>query len=417
MKKYHLFKKLFSVFIVLAGFTLVSCSDDNNDETPTTESKDYYVLLTGDLTTSPYVGYGSTYTEFPSGNIDNIKTGSVSMRTNGMRSYGEWVFKRTSLGKEGGEDEIIRYAIDATGNLVESGRITSGNNSNYYIYNETTAFYIDLNRDLMKIQKFNPSTMQRTGEIDLSSLRNADYPYQDVGTNLMVAKDGKLYVDVFYNTANEKGNFIKNTPLGFAELAVIDLTSEKYEKSIRNNNISYIGYPGNENQMWSIGDDGALYMCSHGFGATGATNKSAIVRIKKNATDFDNNWIIYADDYMQGTSMGVVCVKDGKLYTQMGSQALSFRGNLTDVVYDYYVFDTENLSAGRTKVLGMPQSTYTFQCAQGIIVINDKIYFRVVNNNDENGYYVLGSNNTASRAFNVTSGGVIWGIAKLSKAK
>lgn len=415
MKKNYLVKQLFLSCAFCASLFFTSCSDDDKTEEPIVKELNYYALQTGDMTISPYAGYVSTYAQMPAESLDNIKTGSLSMRTNGMRYFGAWLFKKSSLGKEGGQDDIIRYVMDDSGNLKESGRITSGNNSNYTICDDTLGFYIDSNRSLLKIQKFNPSTMLRTGETDLSFLRNEDYPYQDIGSNLLVVKNGKLYVDVFCNTVNEKGNFMKNKPLGFVELAVVDVATGKYEKTIRNDKINYIGYPGNENQMWSIGDDGALYMCSHGFGATGASNESAIVRIKKEATDFDKDWIIYADDYVEGTTMGAVCVKGGKLYTQMGSQPLSYKGILTDVVYDYYMFETENLSAGRKKVEGMPQSTYVFHCAQAITTIDDNVYFRVVDNKHENGYYVLGDSNTATRAFNVASGGTVWGLAKLSK--
>ena len=271
----------------------------------------------------------------------------------------------------------------------------------------------DSDRSLLKIQKFNPSTMARTGDVDLSDIRDTQYGYQDVGTSLITAKEGKLYVDIFSNTGEQKGNFFTNTPLGFVQLAVVDIATGKYEKTIRREGISYIGYPGNENQMWSLGDDGALYFCSHGFGATGAINGSAIVRIKKGSSDFDSDWIIKADDYTKGTSFGTVCVKDNKLYTLMSSQALAFTSLLTDVSYSYYSFDKENIAGGPTKISNIPLTTYPFQCAQAITAIDDKVYFRVVNNSDQNGYYVLGDNNTATQAFNVASGGVVWGFCKL----
>ncbi len=413
MKEYIRFRTLGFFLWMMAGAMFSSCSDDKNDPEVEDEGKSYYALLTGDMTSSPYAGYITTYSEVPSGTIDNVQAGSLAMQTNGMRYYSPWAFKRTSWASQG-KDEIIRYAVNASGNMEESGRITSGENSNYYIHDESNGFYIDLDRGLLKIQKFNPSTMLRTGEIDLSGLRNEKYPYQDVGTNILASKDGKLYADVFYNTTDIKGNFFQNTPLGFVELAVIDVATGKYEKSIRNENINHIGYPSNENPMWSLGDDGALYFCSHGFGATGAGG-SAIVRIKKGETGFDKNWIIKADDLTQGTSFGTVCVDNGKLYTQIGSKPLSYRGLLTDAIYDYYVFDKENPSAGATKIAGVPQTTYTFQCGQSIMAIDGKVYFRVVNNDDQNGYYVLGDNNTATRAFNVASGGIVWGFAKLIK--
>lgn len=399
------------LFLLVIGIFLSACSDD---DTPTIEedSANHYVLLTGDMTTSPYVGYATTYSSIPSGSIDNVKSGSLAIQTNGMQYFGKWVFKRSSLASQS-KDDIIRYSVDASGNLVEDGRISSGLGSNYYIYNETLGFYVDADRSLLKVQTFNPSTMQRTGDIDLSAIRDSKYGYQDVGTSLIAAKEGKLYVDIFSNTGEQKGNFFTNTPLGFVQLAVIDIASGKYEKTITREGISYIGYPGNENQMWTLGDDGGLYFCSHGFGATGAINGSAIVRIKEGASDFDSNWIIKADDYTNGTSFGAVCVKNNKLYTVMSSQALAFTSLLTDVSYSYYAFNKENIAEGPTKIANIPLTTYPFQCAQAITAIDDKVYFRVVNNSDQNGYYVLGDNNTATQAFNVASGGVVWGLAKL----
>ncbi|WP_080902760.1 hypothetical protein [Parabacteroides sp. Marseille-P3160] len=400
------------LLLFITGICLSACSD--NDDTPTVQedTTNYYALLTGDMTTSPYVGYATTYTEIPSGSIDNVKSGSLAIQTNGMQSFGKWVFKRSSLASQS-KDDLIRYSVDASGNLKEDGRISSGLNSNYYIYNDTLGFYLDADRSLLKIQKFNPSSMERSGDIDLSAIRDQQYGYQDIGTSLIVAKEGKLYVDIFSNKENEKGNFFINEPLGFVQLAVVDIASGKYEKTIRRENISYIGYPGNENQMWGLGDDGALYFCSHGFGATGAINGSAIVRIKKGDTDFDKEWIIKADDYTKGTSFGTVCVKDDKLYTSMSSQALAFTTLLTDVSYSYYAFNKENIAQGPTKISDIPLTTYPFQCAQSITAIDDKVYFRVVNNADKNGYYVLGDNNTATQVFNVASGGVVWGFCKL----
>lgn len=401
------------LFLFTIGLLSSSCSD-NDDNNPKEKTTNHYVLLTGDMTTSPYSGYATVYTEIPSGNIDNIEPHSLGIQSNGMQSFGKWVFKRSSLGKsESSKDDIIRYSLNASGNLFIDKYFSSNSKTNYYIYNETVGFYTDSEKGLLKIQTFNPSIMQRTGEIDVSAVRDTKYGYQDVGTSLIAAKEGKLYVDITSNKENKKGNFMTNTPLGFVEVAVIDIASGTYEKTIRFEGISYIGYPGNENQMWTLGDDGSLYFCSHGFGATGATNGSAIVRIKKGETDFDKGWIIKADDYTKGTSFAAVCVKDNKLYTIMSSKAIAYSTIFTDVSYSYYSFDKENIAKGPTKISDIPLTTYPFQCAQAITAIDNKVYFRVVNNTDKNGYYVLDSDNKVKQAFNVTSGGVVWGFCKL----
>lgn len=413
-----MFKPKLGVALLLAAITaFTACSKKNDtattEEASTTSSR--YVILSGDMTQSPYAGNATVYTSIPSGDLNNITTNSLSLTTNGFRYYGAWVFKRIAVGSTAGTDGIQRYSVNATtGQLVEDGQISSGGASNFYVVDATTGYYSDANRGLMKIQTFNPTTMERTGEIDLTELTNSAFEYQIVGSSLIVAKEGKLFVDILHGTATNKGSFTKDVAPGYVQVAVIDITTGKYEKTIQYDGINYIGYPSNENQMWAKGDDGALYLCSHGFGATGATNGSAIVRIKKGETDFDKTWIIKADDYMQGTSMATVAVKDGKLYTQIGTEALTYTGMLKSAIYNYYSFDVDNIAAGPTKVTGMTTTTFPFMDAQNIITIDDKVYFRVYNSEaSENGYYVLGSNNTATSAFKITSGGQVWGFVKL----
>jgi hypothetical protein len=399
---------------------LNACSDkDEPNKEPV--AKATYALLTGDMTQAPYMGYLSTHAAIPSGNVDNIKSGSLSIRTNGMRYSGKWIFKREIYAGQSSSDGIRRYSIDeASGNLQESGFINSGGDCNFFVYDDAAGFYVDLNRGLLTIQKFNPSTMERTGEIDLTGkIASEGFEYYAVGRSLITGKDGKLFVDITRGTATGKGAFMYDPPTGYVELAVIDIASGAYEKTIRYDGIKYLGYPANENQMWSTGDDGALYLCSHGI--TGplpsiTVSGSAIVRIKKGETDFDRNWIIRADDYQQSSCFAVVCVKDGRLYTQISTQEWSVMGTATDVIYDYYAFETANPSKAPVKIQGMPQSTFVFQSGQGIIAMDGKVYFRVVNPAaGKNGYYALGDNHTASEAFNVTNGGVVWGFVKLTE--
>lgn len=406
--------------LILAGLlTFSSCSSSDDDikkePTTTTTTTNNYVLLTGDLTASPYVGYISTFSSLPSGDFSNIKEGSLSVKANGIKYYGKWIFQRLQLGRvQSTDDGILRYSLDSKGNMVQDGEI-KGMSSNFYIYNDTTGYYADTNRGLLKLQVFNPSTMQRTGEIDLSAVATSQYgPYQSVASSLIVAKNGKLYVDIIYGTKEGKGSFLLEDAKGFVDIAVIDIATMKYEKTIRDKRINSVGYPGNANQMWAIGDDGALYLCAHGLGKTGATNGSAVVRIKANETDFDNNWIIKSDNYSSNTSISTVAVKGGKLYTSWGAKPLSYAGMLTDVTYSYYAFDVENLSAGPQKIANTPETTYSFQNAQNITVLDNNVYFRTVNNAKTNGYYVLDGTNSAKPAFNITSGGIVWGIAKLN---
>lgn len=418
MKKILFNSKHFAMLLMVSLSTLVSCSssDDSTPAKPEETPTDKYAILTGTLGVSPYVGYLSTFDQMPTGDIDNIKQGSLSVKANGMKFYGSWIFQRIQLGRTGSPDDgILKYALDAKGNLVESGEI-KGLSSNFYVHSESQGYYTDAGRGLLKIQIFSPTSMKRTGEIDLSMVADPKVEYQAVGTNFLASKDGKLYADIITGTALGKGNGMTDPARGYIDIAVIDIATGRYEKTIRDSRISFIGYPGNANQMWTLGDDGALYLCSHGFGVTGSTNGSAIVRIKKGETETDKSWIIKINDYVKNTTVGSIAVKNGKLYTAWSSSAFLYTGILEDVNFTYYSFEKENIAAGPKPVAGIPQSTYAFQDAQAISTIDNKVYFRVVDKKSFNGYYILSNEDTTAKpAFNIGKGGSVWGLAKLKK--
>src|SRR5690606_37848350 len=80
-------------------------------------------------------------------------------------------------------------------------------------------------------------------------------------------------------------------------VAVIDLASNSYEKSItypQTGGIAYI----NDNEMYSRDENGDLYIVTQGRSALGG--KSKIIRIKASETDFDKNWEINMDDITEG---------------------------------------------------------------------------------------------------------------------
>lgn len=105
----YIYSKLKVLFLLVAlGLFFFACSKDTNKAVEPKKSVNYYALLTGDMTTSPFVGYLTAYTEVPSGSIDNVKPGSLSIQTNGMRGNGRWIFKRSSLAAQG-KDDLVKY--------------------------------------------------------------------------------------------------------------------------------------------------------------------------------------------------------------------------------------------------------------------------------------------------------------------
>jgi hypothetical protein len=259
--------------------------------------------------------------------------------------------------------------------------------------------------------------MQRTGEIDLSSLTLDKAAYNAVGQHIIASRDGKLFVSVTHARDLGAYNGYGDDPIAnYIELAVIDIKTDQLEKSIKYNGLGSLGWGAAANKMWTLGDDGALYFYATGMSLIPpmSVNHSAVIRVKKGETDFDQNWILKADDYQPHATIGAGLVKNGKIYLQLPSEAIADGfTNLDNPIWNYYAVD---LSTGKaTKITGMPETQYAHGNEQCILPIDGKIYLWLANG-QKNGYYVLDeSNNTASPAFVETDGGLISGFVKLDQ--
>lgn len=403
--------KLLFLFLTL-GF-LTSCSSEDKSDDPTPDEKDKFILMTS---TSRFdAGYLTTVNGLPSGKIESLSSTSLSVvNAFGFRTYGKWFFNRSNAA---GDEGLQKYSINANGSLKDEGFIAGS--TQYHIVNETTGYYLDLTRGTTMLQKFNPTTMLRTGEIDLSVVKKEGVEYHLVGQHCMASKDGKLYLSITYGT---------NAGAGWGDdvfdsiyFAVVDIATNTYEKTIKYDGLKSIGWGSSGNKMWSIGDDGALYLYSTGLGNTLFTN-TAIIRIKKGETDFDKSWIFSTKDLKAGNSIVTALIKGGKLYFEMASTPLKpDYTNLTASIFEYYTYDMTTKQV--TKIEGMPLHDYAYANDQAITEIDGKVYLWVRNTTpvaggtpkvNTDGYYVV-SGNTATSAFTVNHDGSIQGFAKVSE--
>jgi hypothetical protein len=394
-----------TVGILSIAAILTSCSKNDNNPSPGESKKGSYILFTNeaDLATA---GYMTAYMTMPSGNLSNIGANTLQMKTAfGFTKFNNWIFNRTSIS---GQTGIQKLEVGDNGKITSTGFIPNG--AMFHIVNSTVGYYLDPVKGSMLLQIFNPTTMTRTGEIDLTSLKLPNIEYQAVGQHIIAAKEGKLYVGVTYGTTQRGG--YGDDVVDYIKMAVIDIATNKLEKSIQYNGLKSLGWGASANKMWTLGDDGALYLYYTGFNE-GVTN-SSIIRIKKGETDFDRTWILKADSFQEHSSIGISLVKNGKIYVQLPSVALAPDfSNLGTSIWDYYAIDISTLKA--TKITGTPATRYAHSNEQGITQIDGKIYLWIANaTTKENGYYLLNeSNNTASKAFNVTDGGLVSGFFKL----
>lgn len=418
MKK-HFLKTI--AFILITSAMSVSCSnnDDTIEDKGVDNSTGKYVLLTAEWQVADGSGYYAAYTDMPTGNIDNIGGYSIQARNyGGFRHYKNWLFSRANLA---GETGILRYSISPAGKLEESGFIKCGTSAQHVVVNETTGFYFDGDRGKTKVQKFNPSTMQRTGEIDLSSAiekGNGISTNVFTGYQTLAAKEGKLYVSITYSSTNGTGN-LDNTRN--YTMAVVDIASEKIEKTIVHPSAKNHGFSVSEYPAWTQAKDGSLYFLTTGWDMNEANvmvpQNSFIFRIKAGDTDFDPNWKLSATDLgmPQGAMMWSFRELNGKLYVDVSQDAITLpsRANLNTNIYRFYAVDINTKKA--TQITGVPLTVFGLSTGN-VEIVDNQVFLRAVNRAQGiNAYYKVNlSNNTASPAFNVTRGGEASGFIRLT---
>jgi hypothetical protein len=408
--KTPLFKFLFYFF---ATSLFIGCTSKTEETNLTPEVKDKFVLMTS--INRFYAGFITALDGLPSGSIQSTSPKTLEVTSAfGFRTFGKWLFNRSNSAGDAG---LQKYTINADGSLKDEGFIAGA--SQYLVVNATTGYYLDVTRGTLKLQKFNPTTMLRTGDIDLSVVQKTGVQYQVVGQHTIAAKEGKLFIGITYGTT--AGGGYGDDVFNAIEFAVVDIVTDKYEKTIKYDGLKSIGWGSSGNKMWSIGDDGALYLYSTGLGGDLFANPS-IIRINKGATDFDKTWVFTTKSLRAGNSIATALVKGGKLYFEMASVPLKTDySNLTASIFEYYTYDMTTKQV--TKIEDMPLHDYAYANEQAITEIDGKVYLWVRNglvNADgttkvnTDGYYVV-NGNKATSVFTVAHDGTIQGFAKVSE--
>ncbi|MCW5911136.1 MAG: hypothetical protein KIT62_08685 [Cyclobacteriaceae bacterium] len=420
MKYPTIFLRTALLFCVAAVTILSACSDDDKEPIATGSTK--YVLVTmSDRANSNKPGYISAFNEIPSGNISNITATSLGgFGMGGWRTYENWIFKMFDV--DAYSKAIERIAVSETGvvtvdNSILPDQSTFGS-GNFVIVNETQGFYWDAASPLA-IQKFNPTTLQNTGSINLASAvneRGTDEEailFRAIGQKFLAVKNGKLFTNITYAKTNggQKGFFDD-----FYEdvyIAVIDIATETYESTTVIEDTGSIAYI-NENEMYDFDTNGDLYVVCQGRSALGT--KSKIARIRANSTAVDQGWELNFTDYNEtdkGKFVGVFA-KDGKLILVVNTEELTggAAGNInTADIWKFYSVDVATKVF--TEITGIPAGTNP-GAAKAVVEIDGKILLRGSTNTEAtNGYYEL-NGTVATQLFNVTAGGSVSGFYKIT---
>lgn len=426
MKKFN--SSIIALFVASATLFTACSDDDHIPEPPATE---HYVLITlADRVSGTKAGFISTFDQFPSGTISNATAGSLEGQgMGGWRTHGNDIYKmfRTSDYATG----IEKISIAPTGQVTAGMFLASKDPSaaakyfgtgNFVIRNDNLGYYWDA-AEPTKIQKFDPTTMSNIGAIDLAAAvneRGKDIPainFRAVGQKFLAIKGNKLYANITYATGESQIGFFDDY-FPDVYIAVIDLASESYEKTISIKNTGSIAYI-NENQMYDFDDNGDLYIVTQGRSSLGGQSK--IARIKANETDIDATWELdFHDDFTReyGGKFVNVFAKNGRLILTVNTEPLTGgkSGNINTA--DIWKFYSVDIATKRfNPISGVPVGTNP-GAAMAAVEVDGKILLRGSTTSGENGYYEYdAATNSATLAFSVNVGGAVSGFHKVTVAQ
>lgn len=172
-----------------------------------------------------------------------------------------------------------------------------------------------------QIWVFNPTTMTKTGEIDLNALAQKD---MRVAPAAMVARDGLLFVGL--NQFDAKWMPTAKQ----ADMAVIDTQTDKVSKKISDtrHELSFATRPIDPHSIF-VDAHGDIYVnCVGSFGYKPGFD-GGLLRIRKGQTDFDPDYAInYRTTKVEGFNGSIDYVgtmrlgSDGRLYVMAANYAL-----------------------------------------------------------------------------------------------
>ncbi len=376
--------------MAFALFIFWSCSNDDDTEVDNTDDSD-----TTDTEQTGYAVWLITNSSDFSGMLltsDTLFSGEIEPTDESYKSLG--LARNAGYAVDGdlynvyntsGDPGIQKYTYDDN-TLTEDGFISIGESSfGFEVASDEKGYYTDLDRSGTAIQTFNPSTMERTGEIDISDAIS-QYETDDLTTRIggfMIANAGYLYTEVFfYDAASSYHQYYDST-----FVAVIDTATEELVNLAIYPSYLWIGFERKNCNFVTVSDEGDLYLATCTGNLTDRQH-SRCLRINQGETDFDD-WILDYDDIIgeEGSwSLGGSIVLDGKMYIRLKETPIEMDyGNMNDE--DMYAYEVDLDTQKATKIEGIPgSSASTLYSVNGPTIIDGLVYF-AVSNSSYQGYY------------------------------
>ena len=280
-------------------------------------------------------------------------------------------------------DVIKKYTRGSDKKLSETGQLTVEANAAPagIILKNATKAYISLS-GRGKLLIINPSTMTKTGEIDLKSYAVGD---DNPDPSQMIIRDGKLFVTLHQMV----GGYFPAPDRKKSDVLIINTETDVVEKMITEET-SGISQPSRIvdcKQIFMDENKDIYIVCMGAFGAVPG-HKMGVLRIKNGETEFDNSYNFnMSDATISGESNKsnmpsmVQYGGNGKLYALLNIPA--YMSNPPNYVADKNCIAVEiDLYAKTIKKLDLPKGNMY----GGVGIYNDKIIFGI-SSDTENGFY------------------------------
>ena len=403
-------KRSNSLRSVLAGMAacmlLFSCSSNDDNTTPnkgnthhTLPKNETWVIYNGAANWSGGV-YALKDNKSREINLSGLPFLQVASSLGG-RTLDKTLFKVNDVSNT--KQGINKMGIDASGKIVEQGFLPSMSNAyetNYLVVSASEGYYWDKVRGGLKLQTFNPTTMERTGEIDFSSLSEGQ-PLESVGQLIIAKRDNKLYLDLLLGS-KAAGNWQVTPSTADVAIAVYDLTTKKIENVTRMTGTTNLGVF-IDHVLWSLDEvTGDLYFASvSDMKLQSSALSSKILRIKKGEVNFDTTFVIDMKSYQFPAEFNRLFAHNGKIYTTIPSRAVSYYGGgQHGVKYRDDVWFWNEIDALTKKATRLNLPPDNFYTTQNPFFHNGEIYF--LSNSTTDGFSGVNQYNPTTRTVKET---------------
>jgi len=215
---------------------------------------------------------------------DTVETDAMFIHTHGRR-----VFLVPGSGSTTSVVEVYDVAEDNGFSLAGTITAPSGSSpSDLIVVDDETGYLALMNAGVL--WRFNPTTLQKTGEIDLTEYAVDDDDPETPADNSpdpagMVVRDGKLYVPLNQTHSQALGR-------DGMYVAVVDIDTDEIETVIEDTTrgYAYAGRHGGADEVAFVDERGDLYVLALASWGWMPGQKSGFLRIKSGEQEFDPEW-------------------------------------------------------------------------------------------------------------------------------